>query len=423
MSECLSVPAKPDQFQTDFERALHQWVEQATRVIARHGERLSDVDEAARAKLEGELKELAKLKDDVRSVVDNYKQRFALLAAEHARGGAYRGPLGTIEQARRFGELCLAIFRGDAEAIERSAITSGTGEGGGALVVAQVLDGIIRNVEQYGVFEQDAFVWPVGGQMGHILKRTGGFTIYYPDLGVAPSASDPDFAHVTPNLTTYQALTYVDRSMFQDELAVPLADFIAEEMGFALAYGQDLNAFVGDGSSSYGRVTGLFNRADTLSVQADTGDDTFQEVIDASTKYLAKAAGAAPQWADAKGLRWYMHRSILFGFMGVRDSQNRPIVDMIAGPAGAEFYLLGYPVRITQVAPSLSSSSQANKAMAVLSALRAGMVLARHRVGAELRQSTEYKFAERQVTFSLEVRQDIQQIDGNATVQLKTASS
>ena len=170
-------------------------------------------------------------------------------------------------------------------------------------------------------------------------------------------------------------------------------------------------------------MQGLFKRTDTLSVQAASGDDTYQEVIDASVKYLAQVAGAAPQWAEARQLRWYLHRTIFFGYVGVRDSQNRPITDILLSPGGATPYLLGYPVRITQVAPTLTAASQANTVMACLSALSAGMVLARHRIGAELRRSEEYKFAERQVTFSLELRQDIQQLDGNATVQLKTAAS
>ena len=152
-------------------------------------------------------------------------------------------------------------------------------------------------------------------------------------------------------------------------------------------------------------------------------NEACQEVIDGNTKYLAKVDGALPNWAEAHTPHWYLHRTVFFGYMGVRDSNNRPIVDVLHTPDGLGLYLLGYPVRIVRVAPTPTAASQADTTMAILSALRAAVVLARHRDGAELRVSEHYQFAERQVTFSLEARQDIQQLDGNATVPLKTAAS
>lgn len=420
-----AAQTKPRQFQTPQEQQFAQAINDFGDTLEKIGGRLSD-HEKHQAAFDDAMKQISRLDDDFGKLQADYQKRFRAMVAEHVNdNGSYRGPFGSAEVARNFGKLCIALQKKDTNTLEEmhtAAMSSGTGESGGALLIEQMIDGIVRNVEAYGVFEANTRVIPMGSQNAKLLKRTQGHNVYYPDLGVSPTASDAKFANLLFNLTTYAALAFVDRSMFEDDLAIPLANFIAMEMAHALAQATDENGFIGDGSDTYARVVGLFKSANTLSVVADTGDDTFTEVINESSDYLADVAGTLPEWAQRFDPKWFMHRTVYFKYQGVRDSQNMPITDVMTSPAGPTLHLMGYPVVITQAAPAFTASA-ASTTMAVLSALSQGMALGRHRKGIEIRQSSEYRFAERQETFLLDVRQDITEIDGNASVQLKTAAS
>lgn len=423
MAETKPTPAGAGM--SEQEQQFAQAIGEFAGKVEKIGERLSQADAKTQADFKEACAQISKLSDEVKLTQARYRERFEALVAEHLEGGVYRGPFASAQQAEQFGRICLAIGRRDRAGIERltAAVQSAPGASGGYLVLPQMLDAIIRNVEEYSIIEQDALRWPMAGPIGSMLKRTGGMTCYFPELGVAPAASDPAVGTINLQLTMHCVLSYVDRSLLVDALAIPLANFIVTELAYALAVKQDSCGLIGDGSSTYARVNGLFKRADLLSVTADSGDNTFQEVIDATTKYLGKCAGTLPQWADAgDGARWYMHRSIFFGYMGARDSQNRPLTELLVTGQRPQLLLAGYPVRIAQAAPALSASA-ASTCLAVLANLRETTLLARHVNGVEIRESDQYKFAERQVAYLLECRQTIAERDGNAGVRLITAAS
>lgn len=424
-------------FETEQARQGNQLLSEIGNVLAKLGKSYGELNSRQQREFAQHAQAISKLSDDVTAVKAGYLKRFGAMVSQYGPNGDpfYRGHYQSREHARQAGRFFLAVCRKDFAAVgelqrewaqaglfgmHEAAVQPSSGPSGGYLVAEEMIEGIIRNVEQYGVFEQDAMRFEVGSQTGRISKRTAGLTVLHPDYGETMTDSQPTFAQITPNLTSYAVPVFVDNTMLQDQLAVALAEFIAVEMAQALAEAQDTYAFTGDGTVAFARVQGAFNRSSGADVTAASGDNTFQEVIDKSTVYLGQLLGGMPQWADMDdGLKFYGHRSILFGYMGLRDAQDRPLVDLFANERGLDIRLMRYPFRVTQVAPTLAESA-ASTPMLLAANLRKGWGLVRHRAGVEFKTSEHVRFLQNQLALLMMVRQDIVQLDENAQARLIT---
>lgn len=389
--------------------------------LEKTGVSFAELDTKVQKHFTEQAKEIMKLNDSIESVRADYANRFAGLTEDVQRGN-YRGHFASRQHAEQFGRAFAAVLQQDAAKIadmQKAAVLGESGAGGGYLANEQLLPGIVRNVENYGVFEADCPATPTTTLKGRVAKRSQGATIYYPDLQGEPTDSVLKFASAEFSLTRWSGIVLVDRWFLASELAVALAEYVVTELGYALALAQDTNFFMGDGADTYARITGIFKSVGGGDLTAVSGDNTFQEVIDKTVVYLAQLAGGMPDWVDA-ALKLYMHRSIFWQYMGVRDSQNRPIANVLLGTSGKpERQILGYPVRITQVGPKLADSA-ASTAMLVAANLRDGARLMRHRTGTEIRQSEHWKFASGQLALAIDVLQDMIKTDTNAWGRLIT---
>lgn len=411
--------------QTEQAKQENQLMAEVVAKLEKFGATLAAMPAEIQKQVREDFKSIAKLSDDVEALRRDHTARFNAIAQSVNAGGVYRGSFRDANTARAAGAFfayTLTREKAYLDEVQKAGIDTSTGEKGGFIVPVQFIEGIIRNVETYGVVEANINKLPGAPLQGSRAKRTQGALVYYPDMGVAPTESTLKFGRVEHTLKRWSAYVTADRWMLASDLLISLAQYIAEELGYALAYAEDLNVLMGDGTSTYARITGAFKSSANLSVVCDTGDNTFPEVTAASTKYLGAVAGTLPQWAD-DGAAWYLHRSIFWSYMGARDSQNRPITDIMLNSAGKpQRMLLGYPANISQVAPALSATA-VSTTMALLANLKRSRTLARHVNGIELRQSDQVKFLEGQVVWVLDVLQDVTEDDMNAEVRLVTAAS
>lgn len=420
-----------------------QWMKNATALMEKHSTSLQELPEKIKKDLVAQVQQdIAKLSDKVDESQAAYRARFQAIADGHARsGGRYRGPFENVEQAKLFGNLVLAtrapqeVVRAAAlKEIEKAAITPGQGTTGGYLVPDTILDGIIYNVEQYGVVERNAGVIDISSA-GVAAKFSSGCTVYYPDEGAAPTEAAPKFASVKFSPTRYSAYCLLDNWMLQSNLVISLADFVATEMARALAQATDKNALIGDGTSTYARVVGLFKRAASTMLKVKPGNGIGFSTFSGLTKgpgsdgtpsatFLPQVLGALPEWADqGDDVKWYMHRTIFFNYLTAYDTTGRPLANFVVGADGKPVrVILGYPVEVSQAAPSLSQTA-VGTTMTIAGALRKAMKIFRHKSGIVMRQSEHVKFLEGQTAVVLDVLQDIVELDDQAYCHLQTADS
>ncbi len=407
-----------------------QWVKNVTGVIEKHGAKFTTLPEELQKQFRGELTaEIAKLSNKVEDEASFARRRVQTLLSHYQGGGAYNGP-GSIEDARRMGAAAmLAIARSTDELtaaraiVEKADFDPSTGPSGGLIMPETIFAGIANRLPQYGVFEADCPSQPCN-HGGRLITWNDSFVVYFPGIGESPTLSSGSFGGKMVNLGRWAVLTRADRFMLQEALLVPLGQLILEGMSRALAAKTDLCGLHGDGTDTYKRITGLFNFGTDSAVYVvtgDSGDDTFAEVCDKAFNYVLTMIGKLPAEYDDGNAKFYGHRTIFFRFLGARDSNGKPYGDINLLDPVNRFVLYGYPYRFDNYAPALSDTAVSTIFLA-LANLRAAMAFGRHPTGIELRRSDEKYWSEGMAAFQLEVLQDIQPINREAVVHLKTHS-
>ncbi len=400
----------PADYQGEQTRQSHQLLGEIVARLERHGGQLAELDAKTQKALAGHAQDVAKLRDDFDAVRRDGAKRFHKLAEHGARDGRYRGRFGGPEAARAAGlAIIVALTRSETARLEleQSGIKPTVGAEGGYLMPDLLLRDIIANVEEAGVWERNVDMTPVPVLTGGLPSRTGGLTVYYPDFEGAATPSAPTFGRKNFALKRHTVYVLIERWMLQSELAVALAEYVASEMSYALALAEDANWFVGGGTAAHGGYTGLLNDATIKSYTPAADYDEFSELIAASTDPLSRVLGTLPAWAAGDGFRWYMHSSVFFGYMGVKDSAGMPIVQLYLGGAGFQKSLFGYPVEWVQVMPAVGSAGDTVSSPMLLGGnLRRACQGLRHTAGIRMASSEHVAFANEQVALLLSVAQD-----------------
>jgi HK97 family phage major capsid protein len=158
------------------------------------------------------------------------------------------------ELSKAFGKFCQRLMNGDCK-----GLTPLTGSEGGYLVPdPEVSAEISRMVSIVGVAARIGRPVPMGAGGFSMPRRLGGAVSYWKTGGVAVSKSTPSFGRLTMRPETLMSLVDVDVELEEDAV-VAFGNFMATEFAYALAYREDQAAFAGDGSPTYGGITGIVN--------------------------------------------------------------------------------------------------------------------------------------------------------------------
>ena len=216
----------------------------------------------------------------------------------------------------------------------------------------------------YGIFRQFAEIVPMSSGTKDSPRWTAGMTAYWTAEGSKPTESNPAWDLIGLVAKELKALSKMTRVLDEDS-AVDLGDKITLALVEAFTLAEDNAGFNGDGTSTYGGITGLiakilasaaaFAQSATGNVSAATLDlDDFNAVV-----------AKLPNYPNMQP-RWFMHKTFW------ANSAQR--LQMALGgvvPAdvqmGAKPMLLGYPVEFTNV---LESAPTVDEIGAILGDLR-----------------------------------------------------
>ena len=241
-------------------------------------------------------------------------------------------------------------------------------------------------------------------------KLVSGLTMYFTGEGIAATASQPVWTNV--RLTAKKASVLSLYSSELDEDAVSnIGDILTSEIAYAYAAGEDGCLFSGDGTSTYGGMTGLrtiFNAGvGSLAgaVDAASGHDTMAE-LDATD--LASVQGKLPQYVYERGNpKWYCSQTMWGNvFERLIGASGGVTKDQASGRTVREYN--GYPVEITpaMLAPAAPTTDASDVAMILFGDLNMSASMGDRR-GMTISRSTEYKFAEDQIAIKGTERFDI----------------
>jgi len=354
-----------------------------------------------------QIQELEKQFDDLAKDID------AKIAKVHRTSyndnGQYRGHFDNEDQARAFGALfvsrmvgknipgaeafakrCGEIVEKDYPDIHKRAMDSVSD---GSLLMPEFSSRLIRLVEQFGVYEAEAFAMPMGGESLTFMRRTGGMTVYVVGEGSAPTQSDPSYGNVTLVPKELATLTYIPLTLEEDALPA-IGELVAQEIAQAFAEAGDDDGFNGDGSSTYHGFTGVIPKLIDINGVDDGGGLTlgsgnaWSELTQADHD---KLMGGLPTYVSNP--KYYCSRPY---FAQVLVKLMHSAGGVTAGEIEGRRQLMfnGDPVRIVQKMAKTEANSQIP--------LLYGDLRLSSTVGQRRQLSVDadrsYKFAERQVT-------------------------
>ena len=266
--------------------------------------------------------------------------------------------LKSAEEAYRFGRFLMAAkgHRKSAEwcssnGIVMKAHREGVNAEGGFLVPDEFEASLITLREQFGVFRQNAKIYPMSRDTLMVPRRVSGLTAYWVGETRAGTESTNTFDQIQLVAKKMMILTTISNELNEDAI-VNLADDTAREIAYQFSLKEDDAGFNGDGTSGFGGVIGLKNAIGSAGVvdsALGTGD------LGAMTLgTLSNLFAKLPAYAMTSNCKLYCHKSVYnqlferlaFGSGGVTAGE------ISRGMATPTFY--GYPVVFSQILPASS---------------------------------------------------------------------
>lgn len=331
-----------------------------------------------------------------------------------------RGGRKSDERAFRFAKWFKGCVVGDAASkqwcvdngIEVKAHSEGTNYQGGYLVPPEFSNDIIDLREQYGVARQVSRVVSMGSDTLSIPRRAGGLTAYFVGEATAITESTKSWDQVNLVARKLGVLSLWSSELNEDAM-VNIGDDLAGEIAYAFANREDDCFFNGDGTGTYGTITGVRQKLRDVDATISNIDGLKVATGNAYSEItLADFHGTLallPLYARA-GAVWVMSATV-FDSVAHRlltAAGGNTITDIANG--GVQRFL-GYPVVLSQVMPTTEANDQI---CVLLGNFRLGTTFGDRRM-LTLALSSDYKFAEDQLAIRGTERFDINVHDVGST--------
>jgi len=132
----------------------------------------------------------------------------------------------------------------------------GMGTLGGALLPQEVLDQVIVLVNEYGQFTPNVRTVTMNSETLAIPRRAGGLSAYFVNENASLPDSDASWDRVNLVAKKLAVSNRMSSEILADSI-IDLASYITVEIGRAFAKTIDNCGFNGDGTATYGGITGL----------------------------------------------------------------------------------------------------------------------------------------------------------------------
>lgn len=334
-------------------------------------------------------------------------------------------------KAYAFGKL-LQSLTGDKKAVKWlesngfKAMSEGTNSAGG-FAVPDLMAGLIYLREEYGTIRKKARHVVMNSDVLLVPNASTSTTAYYPNEGAAITASDLVLTQVSLSAKKLAGVT-IHSSELREDAIIEIGSLIAKDLAFSLEKELENALFNGDGSGTFGSITGVLRAVYGL----DATKANIAGLVLADTGTVASGQPTLANWRScvsrlptyARRPEWYMHKSVFFDAIGARlDALGGNAMGDIMNAYGPNPTFYGFPVNFIQNAPSVINA--ATTPYAALADLDMGAYYGDKR---DLRVdvSDHIKFLEDSTTFRATMRFGFSAYDvGNvsATASLRKAGS
>jgi len=293
----------------------------------------------------------------------------------------FTGPAAD-EKAYRFGMFCLGVY-GKKQGIEfclknNIPLIAGTGDiqtktshenvntSSGFLVPDEFQNDLIDLRETFGVFRQNAKVVPMASDTRSDPRRVNGVTAYFVGESQAATLSDKSWDRVRLTAKKLMVLTKYSNELNEDAV-LNIGDDLAGEIAYAFALKEDQCGFMGDGSATYGGITGVIpklqsvdpNPANILGITGASGTGYASTYNSITLADFNRLVASLPEYADVPGKAKFYCSKLFWGsvMMRIATAAGGNRVSQIINTENKKSFL-GYDVVITQVLPKVPAVNQ-----------------------------------------------------------------
>lgn len=234
-----------------------------------------------------------------------------------------------------------------------AAITT-TNNGSASHFIPEIIEtSIIELVESFGVFRRYAELVQMGSDSQVEPRWTAGLVAYFVAEGAAATKSDPSWDKVGLTAKNIACFGKMSRN-FNEDAIIDMGDKWAMAAAVAFAEKEDDCGFNGDGTSTYGGMTGLRTKlvdsANAASLVTATGEATLAALTVGTFETVMGTLADYPGMQPA----WFCHKSVYHASMG-RLKRTAGGVTAAEMAAGSPKEYGGYPVVFSQKMPKASA--------------------------------------------------------------------
>lgn len=188
-----------------------------------------------------------------------------------------------------------------------AAMGTASDSAGGYLVPEEVVAGIIHAIGEHGALFRIGRVWPMQTKKSQVPVEDAAATATNEAeaANLASNETSPTFDRVTLTAAKRSCYTLLSQELMEDS-TIAVAEYLVDVLGRAIALRLDEDLIDGDGSATYGSVSGLEASIGTAGVIA--GPSAWSGV---TSTHLANVIGALPEKYHSEA-SWLMSR----GFFG-----------------------------------------------------------------------------------------------------------
>lgn len=257
----------------------------------------------------------------------------------------------TQDSVKKTADFFRALFSGDMAKIQSSTTT-----GGGYLIPTEFVGEIFRIVPDYGVFRKNARVIPMKhNTLNMPMAGTTGVTAAWTDEAAAKTESTITYAPIVLTAKKLAGIVSFPDELLEDEAGNPdLVTYLRDLFAEAFAQAEDLAGFLGDGTGTYGSITGIANATgvnvvrllEDSYIDGFSGATAVRKLLDMQKGLLAGAKVNAKYW---------MHEDIWNTIKGALTDLHSFVVQQPGGPETA--MLWGKPVVSSDSLPTTDAAN------------------------------------------------------------------
>ncbi len=217
--------------------------------------------------------------------------------------------------------------------------------------------------ERYSVARRLFMQVPMTSDTRSDPREEDGLTAFFVGEGQQGTESNAKVDNVKLTAKDLMTVARISRQVNADSV-VSWADYLLGAINQAFGHKEDLCAFIGDATSTYGHIMGAATKLQDVD---GSGTDSYGLVTGAGNLYseltlanFGSVVGILPQFADTPNAAWVCHKSFYHSVMVPLEEAagGTSKSEISAGDRRPRPLFKGYPVEFSQVMPSTEANSQ-----------------------------------------------------------------